>query len=108
MRPHLKRSIFQACLKIERSRFLENRSYEQSFPHLERQMELNGLETEETVVKTQLIKTQKSRRQYNTTEKLTTRNETTNIKKQFLMTHFKTTSVAVVKAHDTKRTTAPK
>ena len=43
---HLKRSINQA--------YLENGTYEQIVRHLEREMELNGLESEDTGVKTQM------------------------------------------------------
>ena len=46
MPPHLKRSINQA--------YLENGTYEQIVRHLEREMELNGLESEDTGVKTQM------------------------------------------------------
>ena len=46
MPPHLKRSINHA--------YLENGTYEQIVQHLEREMELNGLESEDTGVKTQM------------------------------------------------------
>ena len=46
MPPHLKRSINQA--------YLENGTYEQIVRHLEREMELNGLVSEDTGVKTQM------------------------------------------------------
>ena len=46
MPPHLKRSINQA--------YLENGTNEQIVQHLEREMELNGLESENTGVKTQM------------------------------------------------------
>ena len=46
MPSHLKRSIIQA--------YLENGTYEQIVRHLEREMELNGLESEDTGVKTQM------------------------------------------------------
>ena len=46
MPPHLKRSIDQA--------YLEKGTYEQKVRHLEREMELNGLESEDTCVKTQM------------------------------------------------------
>ena len=46
MPPHLKRSINQA--------YLENGTYEKIVRHLEREMELNGLESEDTGVKTQM------------------------------------------------------
>ena len=46
MPPHLKKSINQA--------YLENGSYDQIVKHLEREMELNGLEADEALVKTQM------------------------------------------------------
>ena len=46
MPPHLKKSINQA--------YLENGTYEQIVRHLEREMELNGLEADEPLVKTQM------------------------------------------------------
>ena len=46
MPPHLEHSIKQA--------YLENGTYEQIVRHLEREMELNGLESEESGVKTQM------------------------------------------------------
>ena len=51
MPPHLKKSINQA--------YLENGTYEQIVKHLEREMELNGLEADESVVKTQMTVTKK-------------------------------------------------
>ena len=51
MSPHLKTSINQA--------YLENRSYDQIVKHLEREMELNGLEADEPSVKTQMTVTKK-------------------------------------------------
>ena len=44
MPPHLKKSINQA--------YLENGTYDQIVKHLEREMELNGLEADEPLVKT--------------------------------------------------------
>ena len=46
MPPHLKKSINHA--------YLENGTYEQIVRHLEREMELNGLEADESLVKTQM------------------------------------------------------
>ena len=46
MTPHLNKSINQA--------YLENGTYEQIVKHLEKEMELNGLETDEPLVKTQM------------------------------------------------------
>ena len=51
MPPHLKKSINQA--------YLENGSYDQIVKHLEREMELNGLEADEPSVKTQMTATKK-------------------------------------------------
>ena len=51
MPPHLKKSINQA--------YLENGTYDQIVKHLEREMELNGLEADETSVKTQMTVTKK-------------------------------------------------
>ena len=65
MPPHLKKSINQA--------YLENGTYDQIVKHLEREMELNGLEADEPSVKTQMTATKKEQK----TEKLTKkRNET--------------------------------
>ena len=50
--PHLKRPILQA--------YLENGTYEQTVRHLEREMKLGGLESEETGLKTQITKTKVS------------------------------------------------
>ena len=46
MPPHLKKFINQA--------YLENGSIDQIVKHLEREMELNGLEADEALVKTQM------------------------------------------------------
>ena len=51
MPPHLKKSINQA--------YLENGSYDQIVKHLEKEMDLNGLEAEENLVKTQMTVTKK-------------------------------------------------
>ena len=54
MPPHLKKSINQA--------YLENGSYDQIVKHLEREMELNGLEADEPLVKTQMTVTKKDQK----------------------------------------------
>ena len=51
MPPHLKKSINQA--------YLENGTYDQIVKHLEREMELNGLEADDPLVKTQMTATKK-------------------------------------------------
>ena len=51
MPPHLKKSIIQA--------YLENGTYDQIVKHLEREMQLNGLESDEHLVKTQMTVTEK-------------------------------------------------
>ena len=51
MPPHLKKFNIQA--------YLENGTYNQIVKHLEREMELNGLESDDTLVKTQITATKK-------------------------------------------------
>ena len=51
MLPNLKKSINQA--------YLENGTYDQIVNYLEREMELNGLESDGTLVKTQMTVTKK-------------------------------------------------
>ena len=51
MPPHLKKSIIQA--------YIENGTYDQIVKHLENEMELNGLEADEHLVKTQMTVTKK-------------------------------------------------
>ena len=51
MPPYLKKSINQA--------YLENGTYDQIVKHLEREMELNGLEADDPLVKTQMTATKK-------------------------------------------------
>ena len=70
MPPHLKRSINQA--------YLENGTYEQIVRHLEREMELNGLESEDTGVKTQMAVINKTAEDKSTQQK----NATTKKKQQ--------------------------
>ena len=70
MPPHLKRSINQA--------YLENGIYEQIVRHLEREMELNGLESEDTGVKTQMAVINKTAEDKSTQQK----NATTKKKQQ--------------------------
>ena len=69
MPPHLKKSINQA--------YLENGTYDQIVKHLEREMELNGLEVDEPLVKTQMTVTKKEQ----TTEK-TNKKQNDKTKKQ--------------------------
>ena len=64
MPPHLKRSINQA--------YLENGTYEQIVRHLEREMELNGLESEDTGVKTQMAVINKTAEDKSTQQKTAT------------------------------------
>ena len=54
MPPHLRKSINQA--------YLENGTYDQIVKHLEREMELNGLESDEALVKTQMTVTKKEQK----------------------------------------------
>ena len=70
MPPHFKKSINQA--------YLENGSYDQIVKHLEREMELNGLEAEEALVKTQMTVTKKEQNteKTNKTKKTNSENST--------------------------------
>ena len=61
MPPHLKKSINQA--------YLENGTYDQIVKHLEMEMELNGLEADETSVKTQMTVTKKEQNTEKPTKK---------------------------------------
>ena len=61
MPPHLKKSINQA--------YLENGTYDQIVKHLEREMELNGLEADEPLVKTQMSATKKEQNTEKTNKK---------------------------------------
>ena len=70
MPPHLKKSINQA--------YLENGTYDQIVKHLEREMELNGLEADEHLVKTQMTVTKK-----NKTPKKPTKNQMTKPKNTY-------------------------
>ena len=89
--PHFKRSVNQS--------YLENGTYEQIVRPPERQMELNGLESEETGVKTQITviknnqKTNQHRRKH-------------QHQKQCRTTHCKTTNVVIVKVRGTRQQTA--
>ena len=61
MPPHLKKSINQA--------YLENGTYDQIVKHFERELELNGLEADETSVKTQMTVTKKEQNAEKPTKK---------------------------------------
>ena len=61
MPPHLKKSINEAYLK--------NGTYDQIVKHLEREMELNGLEADEYLVKTQMTVTKKEQNTKKTNKK---------------------------------------
>ena len=61
MPPHLKKSINQA--------YLENGTYDQIVKLLEREMELNGLEADEPLVKTQMTATKKEQNTEKTNKK---------------------------------------
>ena len=67
--PHLKKSTNKA--------YLENGRYEELVRHFQRKMELNGLESEDTGVKTQMTLMEKTiRRQNNKAENVHTKEET--------------------------------
>ena len=68
MPPHLKKSINQA--------YLENGTYEQIVKHLEREMELNGLEADEPLVKTQMTAVKQTNTQNTKTPSQNTKTKT--------------------------------
>ena len=68
MPPHLKKSINQA--------HLENGTYNQIVKHLEREMELNGLESDESMVKTQMTATKNEQKPEKTNKKQTDKPKT--------------------------------
>ena len=68
MPPHLKKSINQA--------YLENGSYDEIVKHLEREMELNGLEADELLVKTQMTVTKKDQKTKKSNKKQTEKPKT--------------------------------
>ena len=68
MPPHLKMSINQA--------YLETGTYNQIVKHLEREMELNGLESDESLVKTQMTATKKEQKTEKTNKKQTDKPKT--------------------------------
>ena len=72
MPPHLKKSINQA--------YLENGTYEQIVRHLEREMEINGLEADEPLVKTQMtvVKQQSNSQNTETTQNIKPKTKTPN------------------------------
>ena len=84
MPPHLKKSINQA--------YLENGTYDQIVKHLEREMELNGLEADEHLVKTQMTVTKKEQN----TEK-TNKKPNDKAKKQSPIKHSKVINAVIVK-----------
>ena len=68
MPPHLKKSIIQAYLEIG--------TYNQNVKHLEREMERNGLESDESLVKTQMTATKKEQKTEKTNKKQTDKPKT--------------------------------
>ena len=68
MPPHLKQSINQA--------YLENATYDQIGKHLEREMEPNGLESDEDSVQTQMTVTKKEQNTEKSTKKQTEKSKT--------------------------------
>ena len=97
MPPHLKRSINQA--------YLENGTYEQIVRHLEREMELNGLESEDTGVETQMT-VLKKQPEDKTTHQRHQHQKRNKHRKQCPTTHYRTTNVVIVRIQGTKRRTA--
>ena len=84
MPPHLKISINQA--------YLENGTYEQIVRHhLEQEMELNGLEADEPLVKTQMTVDKTLKHHYKPLK------QRPKLQTQSLITHSKTTNVDIAR-----------
>ena len=98
MPPHLKRFINQA--------YLENGSYEQIIRHPEREMELNGLESEDTGVKTQMAAINKPAEDKPTQQKTATTKKSNKHQKRYPTIHCKMTNVVTVKTRGTRQQTA--
>ena len=91
MPPHLKKSYNQG--------YLENGTYDQIVKHLEREMELNGLEADEQLVETQMTVTKKEQNP----EKKTTKNKMINpknkLQKQYQIKHSKVINAVIATSH---------
>ena len=92
MPPHLKKSRNQA--------YLENGTYDQIVKHLEREMELNGLEADEPLVKTQMTATKKEQNTEKTNKKPNKKPKNKRLK-QYLTKHSKITNAVIAKRQDT-------
>ena len=90
MPPHLKKSINQA--------YLENGTYEQIVKHLEREMELNGLEADEPLVKTQMTAV---KQQSNTKTPPQNTKKRQKLQTQYPTTHFKITNADIARTKAT-------
>ena len=92
MPPHLKKSINQA--------HLENDTYDQIVKHLEKEMELNGLEADDTLVKTQMTVTKKEQNTEKTNKKQTDKTKN-KLQKQYLIKPSKTTNAVTARRQAT-------
>ena len=98
MPPHFKRFINQA--------YLENGTYKQIVRHLEREMELNGLESEDTGVETQMAVINKPTEDKPTQQKTATTKRCNKHQKQCPTIHRKMTNAVIVKTQGTRQQTA--
>ena len=91
MPAHLKKSINQA--------YLENGTYEKVVKHLEREMEVNGLEADEPLVKTQMtvVKQQTTSK---TPQLHKQQNQRQKLQKQLLIILSKVTIVDIARKKD--------
>ena len=94
MPPHVKKSLTQA--------YLENGTFDQIVKHLEREIELNGLEADEPSIKTQMTVTKKNKWLKNKIKTLKRK-----LQKQYPTRHLKTTSAVVAKRRAIGWLTAP-
>ena len=87
--PHLKKSINHA--------YLENGTYEQIVRHLEREMELNGLEADEPLVKTQMTAVKQQTNVQNTKPQPQNTKTKTKTPNTVPITRSRTTNVAIAR-----------
>ena len=92
MSPHLKKSNNQA--------YLENGLYEQIVKHFEKEMELNGLDADEPLVKTQMTLPKKPKKLIKPTKSIL-KNPKHKLQKQYKIIPLKMTNAATVKRQAT-------
>ena len=97
MPPHLKKSINQA--------YLANGSFDQNVKHLQREMELNGLESDEPLVKTQMTALKKNAKIAKNPSNNRQKRVKHRLQKQYPAKPSQTTSVAIARMQATLQKT---